>query len=124
MYTIPHAHDAGDDGGTQPSYSLIASVSDDRCLRVWDAFRARCLVDLTTVHQGNVFAVKFLPQTDDRRVVTGAADCKVCVYDVERGGGDGPLMQCTCHTSRVKSVAVLPDSPDMLWTSGEDGVVW
>lgn len=102
---------------------LLASVSDDRHLRVWDAYRQRCLVDLTTQHAGNIFAVKFVPQTGDRHVVTGAADSWVCVYDVERGS-DGPLMKCNCHRSRVKSVAVLPSSPDMLWTSGEDGLIW
>lgn len=96
---------------------------------VWDAFRHRRISDLRTSHQGNIFAVKFMPQSGDRRVVTGAADSKVMVHDIERSAGNGgevaaAVWSCECHQFRVKSVAVSPDSPDMLWTSAEDGTIW
>lgn len=102
--------------------SLLASVSDDTHVMIWDAFRHRRLTDLQTLHFGNIFAVRFMPNSGDCRLATGAADNKVHVCDVHRGG-DSPIWSCECHEGRVKSIAVCPDDANMLWTSGEDGFV-
>lgn len=123
-----------------PSY--LASVSDDQFLMMWDPFRHRRLSVVRTTHVSNIFAVKFVPQSGDRRLATGAAEGNVLVHDVERdagysGNGNAgvrfsqpgypaavPFFRCRCHTGRVKSVAVAPDNPNMLWSSGEDGMIW
>lgn len=110
---------------------LLASVSDDCHLMVWDAFRHRCVANVHTDHEGNVFAVKFMPHSGDRHVATGAADNRVMVHDVERSSRSSsdrsehaPLVwQCRCHAQRVKSLAVAPDDPHALWTSSEDGQI-
>lgn len=102
--------------------SLLASVSDDTHIMIWDAFRHRRIADLQTLHFGNIFAVKFMPNSGDNRLATGAADFKVHVCDVERGG-ESPVWSCTCHQMRVKSLATCPDNPNMLWTSAEEGLV-
>lgn len=109
----------------------LASVSDDCHLMLWDAFRHRRLSVVHTKHKGNIFAVKFIPHSGDNRVATGAADCAVLLHDVERSGRNisigsqvdcmEALWKCRCHQKRVKSLAVAPDNPHMLWTSAEDG---
>lgn len=63
-----------------------------------------------------------MPNTDDTRLATGAADCKVIVTDVLRGG-ESPVWSCTCHQMRVKSLATCPDNPHILWSSAEDGLI-
>lgn len=105
---------------------------------LWDPFRHRRLTNIRTTHANNIFAVKFMPHSGERRLATGAGDAKVLVHDVERDGNGNagvafnqpgqpaadPRWQCTCHTLRVKSLAVAPDDPNMLWSSGEDGMIW
>lgn len=53
--------------------TLLASVSDDRQLLLWhypDTHQPPLAVQ--TGHTSNVFGVAFLPQTNDRMLVTGA----------------------------------------------------
>lgn len=106
-----------------PPHRILASVSDDCHLMLWDPHRRRRLADIATQHRGNVFSVKFMPQSGDRHIATGAADRIVLVHDVERGSDAQPLLKCRCHSTRVKSLAVAPDAASMLWSSSEDGRV-
>lgn len=100
--------------------SLLASGSDDVHIIIWDPFLHRSLVILRTGHQGNIFSVKFLPTPNDNTLVTGAADCKIQVHDLN-------LKETTrvfsCHAGRVKRIATAPTSPDVFWSAAEDGCI-
>lgn len=100
---------------------LLASASDDFHVMIWDAFRHKRLVDITTPHAGNIFSVKFMPETNNSKIITGAADCKLYQFDVERS--ETPIWSCNCHLMRIKRLATVPDSPHLFWSSGEDGLV-
>lgn len=98
----------------------LASVSDDQHIMIWDPFKHRRLIDIPTPHHNNIFSVKFLPQSNDTKVATGAGDSYVYVFDVNNS--TEPIWSCHCHQLRVKRLTTAPESP-LLWSSGEDGYV-
>lgn len=66
------------------------------------------------------FDLKFLPQSEDRVLLSCAGDCKIKIHDAVR-------QECTqtysCHVQRVKRLAVTPAEPNLFWSAGEDGTV-
>lgn len=101
-------------------FSLLASGSDDVQIIVWDPFRHKKLKSLQSGHQGNIFSVKFIPESNDNVLVSGAADCKVRVHDLSSSEA---TLSCCCHMGRVKRLAVAANCPFMFWSSAEDGLV-
>lgn len=99
---------------------LLASGSDDNRIIVWNAFYHKPVHDILTPHQGNIFSVKFLPNSGDALIATAAADRYCYVFDVNRDSST-PSWKCNCHTQRVKRLATSPDSPWIIWSAGEDG---
>lgn len=104
------------------SYSgdLLASGSDDKTVILWDGFSGKKRAQLNTVHEGNIFSVKFLPQSQNRVIATAAGDYRVCVQDVETSTTTHNI---TAHMGRVKRLTVAEDSPGLLWSAAEDGTV-
>lgn len=103
---------------------LLASGSDDNRLIVWKAFYNKPLHDILTPHEGNIFSVKFLPNTGDTLIATGAADRYCYVFDMNRLGVQNetePCWKCSCHTQRVKRLATVAEHPCMFWSAAEDG---
>lgn len=60
---------------------------------------------------------------DGSLIATGAGDGKIFVQGVNTEAKHAPLMDCTCHVSRVKRLAMAPDQPLLFWSAGEDGLV-
>lgn len=80
---------------------LLASGSDDNRLIIWKPFHHKplCSTDIMTPHQGNIFSVKFLPNTGDSLIATAAADRCCYVFDVNRiNDQSSPCWKCSCHT--------------------------
>jgi len=98
----------------------LASGSDDLRVIVWDPFRGRVVRSLTTGHGGNIFSVKFMPQSGNSRVVSGAADHKIQLHDMET---DKTIQTFKKHIYRVKRLEVTPDCPNIIWSASEDGTV-
>ncbi|KAL4428996.1 hypothetical protein ABPG77_006035 [Micractinium sp. CCAP 211/92] len=132
------------------SGSLLASGSDDRKVMLWSyPDTQRQPIALETEHQANIFGVRFLPQTSDARLVTGAMDYTVQLHQLDtppasmkppvrtdNGGGgsrrnpnvsatpaSARTVVYTCHRSRVKDVAVEALNPHLFWSAAEDGAV-
>lgn len=101
---------------------LLASGSDDNQIKIWDPFRHKLVTDLITPHQGNIFSVKFMPKSNGGTVVSGAADSKIFMFDLEKGDAC-PTWTCRCHSGRVKRLATAPDLPYVFWSASEDGDV-
>lgn len=99
---------------------MLASASDDVHFILWDPFRYKKIHAYETGHRGNIFSVKFLPNTKDNTVVTGAGDCRVRVHDVNVAE---TTMICSCHAGRVKRLATAPNLPYMFWSAAEDGLI-
>jgi len=102
------------------SGDYLASGSDDKTVIVWDGIKCKKLTRLETPHEGNIFSVVWLPGSDDTLLATGAGDCRVCVINTETGA---VLKNVVGHYGRVKRLTVAADSPGLVWSGGEDGVV-
>ncbi|XP_051576149.1 WD and tetratricopeptide repeats protein 1 isoform X2 [Myxocyprinus asiaticus] len=99
---------------------LLASGSDDQHAIIWDPFRHKKLVTMHTGHAANIFSVKFLPHSEDRILITGAADTKVHVHDIT---AKETIHMFSDHTNRVKRIATAPLWPNTFWSAAEDGVI-
>lgn len=59
---------------------------------------------ITSWHRSNIFSAKFLPQTNDRMIVSAAADGKIFLTNVERGSNMDPVLQYHCHNGAAYEV--------------------
>ena len=100
--------------------SLLASGSDDVQVKVWDPFRHRSVGSIMTGHTGNIFTVKFMPKSSDSLLVSGAADCKIRVHELN---AQETTHVFSCHAGRVKRIATAANVPFMFWSAAEDGTV-
>ncbi|TRY79897.1 hypothetical protein TCAL_10045 [Tigriopus californicus] len=102
----------------------LISGSDDLHVLVWDPWAPGSTLKpvnaIKTTHETNIFATHFLPQSGDITAVSGAGDSRVYVHDLNQ---QTTLQGFHSHLERVKSLAVAPDSPHLIWSSGEDGMV-
>ena len=110
---------------------------------VWDGVRCRRVARLDTPHEGNIFSVVWLPGSEDGLLATGAGDCRVseewthcagavfrfcsnllphqvCVLNLETGS---VVRQVAGHQGRVKRLATAGDTPGLVWSGAEDGLV-
>jgi len=61
-----------------PSGELLVSGSDDRIIKVWNWASKEEDLSYDSGHQGNVFQARVMPYSDDRVIVSCAADGQVC----------------------------------------------
>jgi WD and tetratricopeptide repeat-containing protein 1 len=101
--------------------NLLLSGSDDTQVFLWDPYRNKPIANFATHHRGNIFSVKFLPKSNDKQIVTGAAD--QCLFSYDLNQPEEPLFKCRCHQSRIKRLAVAPELPFTFFSSSEDGCV-
>ena len=100
--------------------TLLASGSDDKHVAIWDPLSGTQKAHIRTIHDGNIFSVKFLPSSNDNLVVSGAADCHIHVHDVSTLE---TTQTFSCHAGRVKRLATAPNVPFMFWSASEDGTI-
>ncbi|KAL3690571.1 hypothetical protein R1sor_016880 [Riccia sorocarpa] len=111
--------------------SLLLSGSDDTKVNIWDYGSRKLVHDIHTGHSGNIFCTKFMPETGDDVVVSGAGDAEVRVHRVSRlGGRKGERTSSSeqiaifrCHSKRVKKLAVEDGNPHVIWSASEDGTL-
>uniref|UniRef100_A0A2P2M8B7 WD and tetratricopeptide repeats protein 1 isoform X3 n=1 Tax=Rhizophora mucronata TaxID=61149 RepID=A0A2P2M8B7_RHIMU len=110
--------------------SLLVSGSDDTRMNIWSYTGQKLLHSIDTGHSANIFCTKFVPETSDELVVSGAGDAEVRLFNLSRLSGRGPedntvapsaLYQC--HTRRVKKLAVEIGNPNVVWSASEDGTL-
>ena len=63
-----------------PSGDVLVSGSDDRQIVLWDWFAKKELLSYCSGHESNVFQARVMPFSDDRSVVSCAADGQVNFY--------------------------------------------
>ncbi|KAI0228941.1 WD and tetratricopeptide repeats protein 1 [Lamellibrachia satsuma] len=100
--------------------SLLVSGSDDVQVIIWNPFTYEAVSKIRTGHTGNIFSVKFLPNSNDATLVSGAADCKICVHDLT---AHETTHVFSCHAGRVKRLATAPNLPFIFWSAAEDGTI-
>ncbi|KAL1131225.1 hypothetical protein AAG570_010843 [Ranatra chinensis] len=100
--------------------SKLASASDDFQVILWDPFLYKKLHTVQTGHHGNIFSVKFKPESNGNIIITGAGDYEVRVHNLVC---KETIRACICHAGRVKRLATAPDLPDVFWSAAEDGII-
>ncbi|KAL5218581.1 hypothetical protein ABZP36_019265 [Zizania latifolia] len=110
--------------------SLLISGSDDTRIGIWSYANRELLHDIDTGHSQNIFCTKFVPETSDEVVVSGAGDTEVRVFNLSRLGGRRPreismepAAVYRCHSRRIKKLAVEIGNPNVVWSAGEDGTL-
>ncbi|CAH8281800.1 unnamed protein product [Eruca vesicaria subsp. sativa] len=110
--------------------SLLVSGSDDLRVNIWDYSSRKLVHSVETGHTANIFCTKFVPETSDELVVSGAGDAEVRLFNLAglRGRADDdnaltPTAMYQCHTRRVKKLAVEPGNPNVVWSASEDGTL-
>lgn len=101
---------------------ILVSGSDDRRIILWDWETGRITLSFDSGHNHNVFQAKIMPYTEDRSIVTCAADGQVRHAQIpEHGIVDTKMLGR--HGGRAHKLAIEPGSPHIVYTCGEDGLV-
>ncbi|XP_017970804.1 PREDICTED: DDB1- and CUL4-associated factor 8 isoform X1 [Theobroma cacao] len=101
--------------------NILVSGSDDKLVVLWDWETGHAKLSFQSGHVNNVFQAKIMPYTDDRSLVTCAADGQVRHAQIlERGVKTRLLAK---HQGRAHKLAIEPGSPHIFYTCGEDGLV-
>ncbi|CAH0395817.1 unnamed protein product [Bemisia tabaci] len=102
---------------------LLLSGSDDRKCIMWNWAENKVNLKFETGHWSNVFNVKFLPHTADTHVVTCGRDGQVRLALLGSSGRETETRLLVRHSRPVHKIATLPDSPHIVLSCGEDGIV-
>ncbi|KAG5547598.1 hypothetical protein RHGRI_013332 [Rhododendron griersonianum] len=102
---------------------ILVSGSDDRRVILWDWESGRVTLSFDSGHINNVFQAKIIPYTEDRSIVTCAADGQ---FDL-RTGASTQLFTCQSLRDRgyvpivnLNAIAVDPRNPNLFAVAGSD----
>ncbi|KAF5184010.1 Ddb1- and cul4-associated factor [Thalictrum thalictroides] len=101
---------------------ILVSGSDDRMVMLWDWDVGRVKLSFHSGHHNNIFQAKIMPYSDDRSIVTCAADGQVRHAQITENGTVETTMLAK-HEGRTHKLAIEPGSPHIFYTCGEDGLV-
>ncbi|XP_052624115.1 protein ALTERED SEED GERMINATION 2 [Lactuca sativa] len=106
--------------------SLLISGSDDAHVNLWSYESRKLLHSIDSGHRNNIFCTKFVPETSDELVASGAGDTEVRLFNLSRTHEDTASnlsAHFQCHSRRVKKLAVEPGNPNVVWSASEDATL-
>ncbi|CAF1250023.1 unnamed protein product [Rotaria magnacalcarata] len=105
--------------------STILSGSDDQHLIVTDPYTTNILTSVHSGHRENIFSAKFLPETNDRRVVSCSGDGIIFHTNFDRPNNSHSNEGCfTCHgAATAYEVRVIPQTPNLFFSCSDDCTV-
>ncbi|CAN7108440.1 DDB1- and CUL4-associated factor 8-like protein 2 isoform X1 [Brassica rapa] len=101
---------------------ILVSGSDDRRVLLWDWELGNVKLSFHSGHSNNVFQAKFMPFSDDRTIVTCAADGMVRRASVLESGKVETVL-LGLHQGPAHKLCIEPGNPHVFYTCGEDGLV-
>lgn len=103
----------------------LLSGSDDQTLVITNPFEDKVLVKCKTIHRANIFSAKFMPQSNDRCIVSCSGDGIVLYTELTSlPKNDYTLNYFNCHNSGTTyEVITVPTEPHSFMSCGEDGTV-
>ncbi|KAI9486355.1 MAG: WD40-repeat-containing domain protein [Benjaminiella poitrasii] len=101
----------------------LLTGSDDTKLNIYLAYKDYKLEhSINTGHTANIFTAKFMPNTSDTIVISGAGDSEIRIFDLNNS--DSPLdSMYVCHSDQLKKVCVYDNNPFEFLTCSQDGTV-
>ncbi|EFJ09381.1 hypothetical protein SELMODRAFT_43681, partial [Selaginella moellendorffii] len=105
-----------------PSGDILVSGSDDKEIVFWDWAARSKKLSFNSGHDNNVFQARIMPFSNDRSVVTCAADGQVR-HAVISENGCVSTKKLAQHRGRAHKLAIEPGSPRTFFSCGEDGDV-
>ncbi len=98
--------------------STILSGSDDQHLVITDPYTTKILTSIHSGHRENIFSAKFLPETNDRRVVSCSGDGVIFHTNFDRPNSSHSNEGCfTCHgAATAYEVRVIPRTPNLFFS--------
>ncbi|GBG78376.1 hypothetical protein CBR_g26405 [Chara braunii] len=106
-----------------PAGDLLVSGSDDYNIIIWDWAQAKKKLLYNSGHTNNIFQAKVMPYSDNKTIVSCAADGQVrCGVISEAGTVETRLLGK--HAHHAQKLALFPGSPSRFLSCGEDGVVY
>ncbi|KAI5073479.1 hypothetical protein GOP47_0011492 [Adiantum capillus-veneris] len=105
-----------------PSGDILVSGSDDRDIVFWNWAAKSKILSFPSGHEENVFQARIMPFSDDRVLISCAADGQVRQVDIHEDGCV-KTKKLAQHRGRVHKLAIEPGSSRIFLSCGEDGVV-
>lgn len=103
--------------------SRLASGSDDKKIIIWDWPIGKSLLQYSSGHTSNVFQAKFLPMSGDNHIVSSARDGQVRLASLSSSGECRSTRRLAYHNKAVNKLSLLPETPHMFLSAGEDAKV-
>ncbi|OAC97683.1 hypothetical protein MUCCIDRAFT_116169 [Mucor lusitanicus CBS 277.49] len=101
----------------------LLTGSDDTKLNIYLPFENYELqTTIDTGHRANIFTAKFMPQTSDNIVVSGAGDSEIRIFDLTHPQKQLDSMY-VCHSDQLKKICVYEDNPHEFLSCSQDGTV-
>jgi len=101
---------------------LLASGADDKRVIVWDGLAGKMLTKLKTLHEEKILSLAWLPG-ENQLIATGAGDNKVAIINIETSVTLTSVNGHSSHNDRVGTMTTSPDSPGVVLSGGDDGMV-
>lgn len=103
----------------------IITGSDDTRICIWDwENNGKLKSCFTTGHTANIFCAKFIPFTNNSRVISCAGDGVINVFDLEESMAlKEKFRQYRCHGGSVKKLVTYDDNPHLFLSCSTDGTV-
>lgn len=100
------------------------SGSDDKNICIWDYHAGgRLVAAIPSGHCANIFTTKFMPNSDNRTIISCAGDHEVRAFDINLSDASWECTHTyTCHKNRVKKLSTF-DNPYTFLSASEDGTV-
>ncbi|KAL3314967.1 DDB1- and CUL4-associated factor 8 [Cichlidogyrus casuarinus] len=103
----------------------IISGSDDTKIAMTDWFNQKLLTKFSSGHVLNVFQCHFVPESNDLSIVTSSQDGQVRLAILRPDGSLSGSTKCLAgHKRPCHKLNTLRDTPNVVLSAGEDGVVY
>lgn len=106
--------------------AVLASCSDDLQLSIWrfDKEDSTSCNVIQTSHTNNIYGLRFLPQNENKAIISGGIDGLVEVHKLtDDFRYQASSEKLYCHNLSVKYIETEPKSPYLFFSAGDDGCV-